>query len=125
MNYLKIELSQLNDLKKLLGKKIAISGIIGKIRTGKFRNGHLYSILELTDKVSSFEFCFIGVDYLSFNEILIEGQSVELMCSIAESLWQPGEIYIKYIAISDDTKTLERITDDEVLNAKIQSIFYK
>ncbi len=125
MNYLKIELSQLNDLKIFLGKKIAISGKIRKIRTGKFRNGHQFTILELTDNAGSFEFCFFGADYLSFHEILIEGQSVELMCSVKESLWQPDKTYIKYIAISDGTKTLELITDDEVLNAKIQSTFYK
>jgi len=79
-------ISSLENMEKIRGKEVIISGLVTTVKNGKTKTGKDFCSFILEDYKDSREFALFGKDYVNFSKYLYEGNTIQLR-GIVDGRW--------------------------------------
>ena len=124
-NFCNVSLSQLKELKPLMGTQIIAAGIVSSVREDVGKNGKPWGKIVLEDYTDTHEFAFFGKDYESFQNYIKQGISILIRGVVQEHPFRKGEIEAKIRTIN----LLGNVRDEMVkalsLSMPLQAVTHK
>ena len=96
--------------KELLGKDLAIGGIVTDVQHRISKNGKGWAAFTVEDYTESHEFRMFGEDYLKFKHFLIPNSFLHIKISVRPG-WKEGDIRIQFNSIQMLQDVLEALAN--------------
>lgn len=114
---------------KLIGKEIAVAGIIINAQHKTTKEGREFGSFILEDYDDQYEFVLFGEDYLRLKYFLQENMMVGVRVSVSERIFRDKEgnvtgkrLYVNVSKIQLMTEILEKMTNKLLLNLNLQDL---
>jgi DNA polymerase-3 subunit alpha len=120
-NFCNGNLSMLNNMEKIKGKDLHVSGVVTQVEHKETKTGKPFGILHLEDYHSSFSFYLFSDDYINFKAYLTEGWLLHLSGKVKKKFYN-DDLEFKISSIDLLAEIIDKEVRDIVLRLDVNDI---
>ncbi|MEC9208835.1 MAG: DNA polymerase III subunit alpha [Bacteroidota bacterium] len=120
-NFCNGNLSMLNNMDKIKGKELRLSGVVTEVEHKETKTGKPFGILHLEDYHSSFNFYLFGDDYINFKAYLTDGWILHLSGKVKKKFYN-DDLEFKISSINLLAEIIDKEVRDIVLRVDLNDI---
>ncbi|MDC1105366.1 DNA polymerase III subunit alpha [Prolixibacteraceae bacterium] len=123
------KVSNLSNMDKLLGKEVAIAGMVSDAREAMTKTGKPFSNMTLEDFSGDFRFFFFGKNHDNYSKFCKIGSLLLVKGRVEQSMFRPGELefnvtFVEFLSnLRDKVKNLEVEIPDDIIDADFNNAF--
>ncbi|MBT5089836.1 MAG: DNA polymerase III subunit alpha, partial [Flavobacteriales bacterium] len=120
-NFCNGNLSMLNDLQKINGKKLRFAGVVTKVEHRETKTGKPFGVLHIEDYYDSFSFYLFSDDYINFKAYLTIGWLLHLSGKVKKRFYN-DDLEFKISSIDLLSELIDKEVRDVMLNVDVGDI---
>jgi DNA polymerase-3 subunit alpha len=115
-------LSELSDLKKLVGKELKIAGVVAGVEHKVSQKGKNYGSFVIEDYSGTFEFALFNNDYIDYRKFMEIGYSLYIKGRVQTRWNKDDDFEFKISSIEMLNETREKYIDKMMIHLNVETI---